>query len=313
MGFEFDSSDLSTSKKLKAEHINDAVESIETFVNQGIGRKELKSASITDDPLNPYEKEGFVDSNLIYRPEFYGSPSPRMMAVSGQTHFRESPYSWPDAALFSHEISGDSWTGISNMCARIKLRHKATVNIMCSYYAFEFGGVNWARTSTSSNKPSTGWPQTNHGYESLPAADMRLMVDGNPYSTTQRTVFTSLVEAKRELFTDFPIGSLQGRLYRHVQNGFMFFPLIGRKLMSNVLQVRLDEGVHDVGLVMRLRARRDLFPGSVHESHVGPTFVKSELHLIEDEDLPEFPRRKHIFVMSRNFIVDCYYDDNEPL
>tara|TARA_R100001510_G_scaffold49506_1_gene47904 strand:- start:324 stop:1262 length:939 start_codon:yes stop_codon:yes gene_type:complete len=312
MGFNYDSTDLDVSKVLKADHVNSAVESIETFVNQGIGGDELKNSVAVDDPANPYERIGFVDPNIIYRPEFYGSPSPRMMAVSGQTHFRESPYSWPETALFSLDVSGRGFTGVPGMSTRIKLRHDATVDVICSYYAFEFGGVARSETGGFNTKPTGGFPQAETGYESLPAADMRLMVNGSTYASTNRTVFTSLVNPKRSISTGFEVGTNANRYYQHVNNGFLWFPLIGRKLVHCVLQVELSEGVHDIGLALRPRIPLEEQIVLAHESIISPQEVREKIGFSED-DLPKFPRMKHIYIVSRNFIVDCYYKDNDPL
>ena len=87
MGFDSSTkSDIDSSSVLNAEHVNDTVDAINNFVNKGINTAELKNAQpYSVDSENSFEKEGWVTSKLIYRPELYGAPSPRMTAVSGQS------------------------------------------------------------------------------------------------------------------------------------------------------------------------------------------------------------------------------------
>ena len=313
MGFDYDSDDLTSSSVLKAEHINDAVDSMQSFVNQGITRTELKDAVAISDPVNPYSKQGFVNSNLVYRPEFYGSPSPRMMAVSGQTHFRENGNSWSDAAIFNAEISGESFTGVPGMCTRLKLRHSAIVNIMCSFYAFEFGGVNESKRDIGSFHG-----QGSEGYESLEAGFSRIMVNGDAKSWTERTMFTSLVTPRRAVSkgtTKFIIGSKERGEFSHVARGFLFFPMVGRRLHHCVHQLTLSEGVHDVGLAIKPKrvGRSDEIRVLTNQGLSNdPAYAIKEGLRIEESSLPHFPQKKHIFILSRNMVVDAYYLDNDP-
>jgi len=312
MGFDYDSDDLTSSSVLKAEHINDAVDSMQSFVNQGITRTELKDAVAISDPVNPYSKQGFVNSNLVYRPEFYGSPSPRMMAVSGQTHFRENGNSWSDGAIFNAEISGESFTGVPGMCTRLKLRHSAIVNIMCSFYAFEFGGVNESKRDNRGSIHNQG----STGYESSEAAFTRIMVNGDAKAWTERTVFTSLITPRRAISignSKFDIGSKERAEFSHVARGFLFFPMVGRRLHHCVHQLTLSEGVHDVGLAIKPKrvGRLDEIRVLTRQGLASDNAIKESLG-IEESSLPHFPQKKHIFILSRNIVVDAYYLDNDP-
>ena len=130
---------------ITADQVNSAGTSLSNFINQGIEKIELAGTTPFDDPtsadVDVYNRKGWVGSELIYRPEFYGSPSPRMMAVSGQTHFRAVNNDWPKGVGFAPQSTGSGWCGIPNLATTLKLRHSATVNIMASFYCFEFGGV----------------------------------------------------------------------------------------------------------------------------------------------------------------------------
>ena len=109
MTFRWDTSDLETSSALKADHVNSAVEAVQAFVNQGIEGVALADAieftDATSADRDVYDKQGWVQSEQIYRPEFYGSPSPRMIGVSGQTHFRESNNDWSKGAVFVPQVT----------------------------------------------------------------------------------------------------------------------------------------------------------------------------------------------------------------
>ena len=311
MGFKYDDIDLTSSSVLKAKHVDDAVDSMQSFVNQGIGRTELKDAVSVSKPPNPFTKDGFVNSNLVYRPEFYGSPSPRMIAVSGQTHFRENGTSWSDGAMFNAEVSGESFTGVPGMCTRLKLRHPAIVNVMCSFYAFEFGGVGRSKRDQSSgfhNQDSTG-------YESIEAAECRMLVNGVSQFSTERTIFTSLITPRRAISRGtsfFEIGSKERVFFSHVNRGFLFFPMVGRRLHHCVMQKQLPEGIHDIGLAIKPITTGSPTTVLTHEGLISAQEVQNDIG-ISLSNMPQVPQHKHIFVLARNLIVDSYYLSNDPL
>ena len=142
MSIEWDTEDVLSSKNLKAKHINDGSDALQNFVNEGIRTPELATKKrFTENLVDPYDFDGWVDGSKIYRPEFYGSPSPRMTAVSGQTHFREVANDFSEGVLFNPELNGANATPVPDTATRIKLKHTATVNIMASFYMFELGGV----------------------------------------------------------------------------------------------------------------------------------------------------------------------------
>ncbi len=58
MTIKWDTTDLESSSVLKAEHINDASDALDGFVNQGINSAELKEpVDFVDNNIDPYEKK----------------------------------------------------------------------------------------------------------------------------------------------------------------------------------------------------------------------------------------------------------------
>lgn len=356
MAFKWSTEDLFGSQVLKADHVNSAGESLQNFINQGIENSELAPASDFSDTssldVKVYAKEGWVGSDLIYRPEFYGSPSPRMMAVSGQTHFREVNNDWSKGVIFGPSTTGPGWSAIPNLSTTVKLRHSATVNIMASFYCFEFGGV--AKSQARANEISgTGTSESyaevlagqsgirtgpagyflkneliggsgstrkefgdssSHGYETKSAGWVRLQVNNNRYRSTTRPIYTSHVDPRKPY--EFPEQETdfygEGLASTVTQNGYIFMPMIGRHLHHITAQVNLSEGVHNIGLCYKSATSTDQ-----------PVYLSSTRRMnFNDFDLfkgfprssaPKIPTVKNVFFLSRNLVVDCYYTDNEPL
>ena len=346
MTFRWDTSDLETSSALKADHVNSAVEAVQAFVNQGIEQVALADAieftDATSADRDVYDKQGWVQSEQIYRPEFYGSPSPRMIAVSGQTHFRESNNDWSKGAVFGPQVTGSGWCAVPNLSTTIKLRHSATVNVMCSFYAFEFGGVSKSQAS-GNDQTQTGTHEsidlgrrlgpagyflknvlegevggerrvsTSHGYESKVAGWVRLQVNGTRHKSTQRVIYTSHVDARKAY--DFPVLSDSPGAFSCLvaQNGYIFMPMIGRHLHHMTFQVNLTEGVHNIGVCFKSSANSE-----------GQQVSLASVRNMNDSDFaqrkgftkssaPRVRSVKNVFFLSRNLVVDCYYRDNEPL
>ena len=305
MGFDFDSSDIDLSSTLKAEHVNNASDSIVDFINKGIWQDELKEPKTVVDPLSSYEKEGWLDSRLIYRPEFYGSPSPRMIAQTGQTHFRETPNDWSSGACFNHEISGTSPIAVPGTATTLKLRHKAVVNIMCSFYAFEFGGVY---ESEKFMLDEGGLSGNYGGYETNRAGSTFLSINGSKKASTESQIFTSFVGPRRG-YVDFD--KIKLAPYRYTSRGFIFLPMIGRHMHHFTYQQTLNEGVHDIGLVFEARQGTGTYSWISKYKHDKTSF-RDYFNFPKDEE-PKFLTEKHVFFLARNLIVDAYYLKNTPV
>ena len=341
MSIEWPITDLTGSSVLKADHINDGSDALQNFVNEGIGTEELKSSvELLGTTLDktPYDQKGWLESRQVYRPEFYGSPSPRMMATSGQTHFREVQNDWSSGVVFNTELTGAGPVAVPDTATRIKLKHKATVNIMASFYMFEVGGVALAATEiplesnahynpagyggfAGSDLDRDAGDQLKQGYESLRAGNCNLSINGTIIPSTKRRIYTSTVGPKSNFFqAELPASDMafldgmgpESKRVLYQQRGFLFFPMIGRHQHNILLQTTLEPGVHDLGLV---------FTGRVISAAPGPDYGLLDFFWANKrgaekfnrgsvDERPAFPKIKNIFFLARNFIVDCYYEDN---
>jgi len=324
MSIEWDTEDVLSSKNLKAKHINDGSDALQNFVNEGIRTPELATKKrFTENLVDPYDFDGWVDGSKIYRPEFYGSPSPRMTAVSGQTHFREVANDFSEGVLFNPELNGANATPVPDTATRIKLKHTATVNIMASFYMFELGGV--ALSSMEINMDDleavahpmigsltdsvSGVTNEAKGYESLRAGTVRLRVDGRDYDSTRRCVYVGKIGPRNNL--NFVEGTDADFLY--VQRGFLFHPMINRHQHHIQCQVRLRPGVHDIGLSFEPQqiarfAKIEEYP--LLDWFWSNQYIADFTGRVSTAMRPGFPKIKHIFFLARNFIVDAYYEDN---
>lgn len=328
MSIDWPIDDLTGTKFLKAEHINEGSDALQNFVNEGINTTELKSSvDFLDNEIDkrPYDKKGWVKSRDVYRPEFYGSPSPRMMATSGQTHYREVQNDWSSGVVFNAQLTGSSPVAVPNTATRIKLKHKATVNIMASFYMFEVGGV--AQASSEKNlgnvnpihaayngggySGADGDTSLNieRGYESLRAGLAALSINGELLKSTRRRIYTGAVGPKSNFSSD-DVPQDEGRRYLYQQRGFLTFPMIGRHQHNILLQTHLEPGIHDIGLVFEARTmtKKPDYP-------LLDWYWTTERNAVYRgrgslANRPGFPKIKHIFFLARNFIVDCYYEDN---
>jgi len=294
---------INASSTLTAEDINEGMATAEYIVNTGITNQELQNKSPSD--RASFDDEGWLTPDHIYKPEFYGSPSPRMNAVSGQVHFRESNSAKNNGVIFSAELSGAEYVAVPNASTRIKLRHSATVHILCSYYCYEFGGVNKENDFQVYNGSSSG------GYEEKEVARTALYVNNSRYGSTIRRIYTSTVGGRIKTWQ----GSATFFGHEHAEdggtsgevaiNGFLQFPMVGRHQHFFTTRVQLSEGVHDIGL--RCRPIKHLTDGYDVLFHHAPKIDKHGF-----TERPELPMRKFIFFEARNFIVDAYYSDFDP-
>ena len=339
MGFDSSiKSDIASASVLEADHINDAVDTINDFVNKGIGSAELKSSKpYSADSENSFEKEGWVTSKLIYRPEFYGAPSPRMTAVSGQAYYRKRGNSWPEGAVFNADAAGSDYVAVPGACATIKLRHRAMVNIQCSFYMFELGGVvhqtkrsygalvKYTRPHTLivdadeavSYPGLSEYDNDSSGYESYPAGYTRLTINGEHKRSTLRRIYTSNVEPLRS----FNNSILDWGKWKYAQKGFLIFNMLGRHLHTCTYQIYLDEGTHSIGLSFKSRSGGDLriqnfaeqqFLNDEYALGSGDKHVVRRYHM-ERDTIPTLPKVKNVFFLSRNLVIDAYYTNNNPI
>jgi len=141
-----------------ADAITERFRGLETWVNGNVQQTDLKETP-------------WVDSRHIFKPEFYGSPAPRIEAVSGDTHYRERPYNM-ESRYYRHEQGGwykmdkknedgtysvrfdpridlqdasvkdpkGLFTPVEGLATSIHLPVRSLVTVTASWYAHESGG-----------------------------------------------------------------------------------------------------------------------------------------------------------------------------
>ena len=193
--------------KVEAADINGLIHNAETFVNVGIGTDAwatipdyediarptdppwalgIGGASAgSDDPTTPYgyysdgfTGDGYIGKKHVLKPEFYGSPAPRMEGVSSQVHHRKTESSDRDAVVFSPSTTGGAYEVIPGTAARVKIRDRAHIYIKASFYCFELGGVQLAKASGNTSTPPT--PPL-YGGQKQEAGTVALAIHGQLY------------------------------------------------------------------------------------------------------------------------------------
>ena len=114
---------------VSASEIKSQLDSIEEFVNEDISSSDLTSST------------KWIKRELLYKPEFYGSPSPRAEMVTGNTYHRQTPFGIPDQAHFHHEINLNA-QAVHGLSATFKVpRDNCVVSVFCNFWAYESAGT----------------------------------------------------------------------------------------------------------------------------------------------------------------------------
>lgn len=295
MPFPYDYDD--TSNTITEQVVDDFTGELRKITNLGLGKEELAKAKTyqpnythapDDDKADEgYEKDGYFRSENFYSPQIFGAPQPRFLVPTGSVYFHQQPYGWSNAACFQGDLTGaGDYQGISHSCARIKLRHKAIVNIMTSFYCFELGGMDYAESIEFG------------GLESRVAGKVALKVDDSVYSMS---AWRYIHVANIDTFTN--LGGFQPKS-THLNRNKMFFNMIGRHQHSISMQVNLDPGIHDIGLAVK--ASKQGMKNSMG-MHWEPT---DAIYGFKKAETPCFNVRKQMFFMNRNFVVDVNYTGN---
>ena len=127
-----------TGDSVSSSEIKSQLDSIEDFVNEDITSSDLTTSN------------GWLTRALIYKPEFYGSPNPRMLAVTGDIYHRKSPAGHADQAHF-HAMSNTAANPVPGLAVTFKVpRDNTLVSVYCSFHAYESGGkIDSAALSSS--------------------------------------------------------------------------------------------------------------------------------------------------------------------
>lgn len=332
MGFSWTLDDIEGSDTLTADHVSSAENALVNFINKGIRRTELRTDGGDYDgfSLNKYSKQGWVRTEHIFKPEFYGSPSPRMDAVSGHTHFRETNNDFSKSVIFQGDVSGSDYIPVPGLCTRIKLHHKAFVLVHVSFYAYELGGV--AKTCSKAHADGENGTLPYAGYHGKTAADFRLKINGSKISSTKRKVFVSTLEPWPAPFGDSNIGTDETSDYggaletsdgwaepsgpitkdNQLNDGQLFFNMLSRHQHFLTYTTELEAGIHDIGMACKPTAQTGtILVGIGGFSGQDDSVNQMKSYGVEPGDIPEFKNRKHIFVVARNLVVDTYYYETD--
>tara|TARA_R110002051_G_scaffold324958_1_gene424778 strand:- start:152 stop:994 length:843 start_codon:yes stop_codon:yes gene_type:complete len=140
-------------------------------------------------------EEGWVSSDILFKPEFYGAPAPRVEGLSSDTHYRyrthnkldryfrheqlgcsvdKEPGVYPgdsDAAYSASKFDPAVWQPVEGMAATVYVDGASNMNAMCmgTLYALESGGeVADLNVPGRDDASPTGWTaekRTKQGYK----------------------------------------------------------------------------------------------------------------------------------------------------
>jgi hypothetical protein len=112
-----------------ASDIRSKINEIETFVNEGIVQGDLKTST------------PWVNTTLVYGPEFYGSPSPRTEMVSGDTWQRFTPRGRENFAIYHGDLTVDTFIPVHGLSATVRNPRDSSVEafVMMAVYAYSQG------------------------------------------------------------------------------------------------------------------------------------------------------------------------------
>ena len=182
------------------------VTTVEDFINGGTATGDLEDAA-------PWAK-----SQHFVRPEFYGSPHPRVQLVTGPTAYRRRSGDWYQAFMLSDDVAVGKWIPIHGLCEPLVIAGPpgsttANVTVRASFYAYE----------RDADPLGAG--------NNLEGAKLRMFLDGGtPYESTERQILGS--------------GSTNDVFYRH------------HHTMEKLL-IGVSRGNHSVGIAIKLNAAGD--------------------------------------------------------
>lgn len=115
---------------VSASAIRDIIQTIEDYVNTGITQSDLGSPG------------AWVDYSHVYKPDFYGSPSPRTEFQSGDVYYRFAAEGRDNYAIFHADPAVDVWLPVQGLCATVRHPPGASSDflVMASFWAFTVAG-----------------------------------------------------------------------------------------------------------------------------------------------------------------------------
>ena len=273
-------------------YFDDAYDGIQNYTNFGIETSDLQGTSST---ARPSEK-GWVKTQHIFKPEFYGSPSPRMDGVSCSVYHRHIDNAIERRSIHHSVASENDWVWVPGLVATVKVsppyersynngtaeanftsnNHVATV--LSSFHAFDMGGsgseYGESVEDSLDGRRSTGVSEAdsqNGSYEFKHAATFALFVNDKRLTSTDRFLYT----------------------------GTRWNWMGARKQFSIMKNVNLPIGVHNIGIRVKMEPLEHSMVKHAPNGN-GRSFGS-----ILSSVTPDFiaPTWKHVFVGGRNLVI----------
>ena len=176
---------------ITAAAVEDYIAKIELYLNEGVASADLDTAP-------------WVDSVHIFKPEFYGSPSPRTKLVSGMAHYYRKTDSIYTTAAFHYELGRESYVHVPGLQATLKIPENSTrVNVTASFAAYEWGGsdvVDEGSTLSPTSVVANFYLYQND--TQLAHTGRRIYPSGETPTTDETSVLGALVSRKQICMSD---------------------------------------------------------------------------------------------------------------
>ena len=155
--------DFNNGDTVSASDVEQRIRSMENFLNGGTSQGDFGTS--------------WIHTDLIVRPEFYGSPAPRAQMVSADSHYRHTMGSIENAVIFYEDLS-DEYLPVPGLGVSFHLPEAANIYVMCCFRTFEVGAYGKDRSPTTE-------------LEEKLAAYFRLFVNDSGIGSTERTVYAN--------------------------------------------------------------------------------------------------------------------------
>jgi hypothetical protein len=242
---------------ITAASLKSVFDTVQAFTNGGIVAGDLSTAL----------KAGKYQ---LFSPEFFGSPDPRAVFITGKTHYRLRTQDAEKSAVIHYEAMHNNdgvFDAVEGLSATVKIRRKSHVVIMASFWAHESGNTRYGLYSnnTDSNSAADTWAVLSWALNRIP----------NGKSACEFKLFSQKMYPTADASAT-GVGSTQRTIYpSHHHRGY------GRWLSFSAQQISIT------------KAYRNLEPG-IYSFFIGANVGVNEAYV------------NNIYVRNRSFIVDVY-------
>ena len=200
---------------VSATDIVDRVEDVEDFLNGGVVAADLQASE-------------WVQSHHIYKPEFYGSPDPRAVAVSARTHWRERGHDCYDWSVHHSTSANAAYVTVNGLGATVHVPKMGGgtdcfATVLVSFYTYEWGGLAVTDEATL-------------------VATFDLFVNGTKQTGTMRTLFSS--------DSAVPPSTVRSRKQHNMMKEF-----------------KLSEGIHHIDVRVKVEQPASYLPATGTSTH----------------------------------------------